>query len=556
MSRRPFSWERSYPPGMSWDIDIQPTTLAAAFDAAAARFADNKALDYRDQNLSYADLGARVTMAAAAFLRAGIGAGKTLALYLPNTPDFPICFFGGTKTGARLVLLSPLDAERELAYKLKDSGARVMVTTTLGPLLPMALKLLDAGSLDKLIVVDDGDWGASPVPLSQIPERPDVVTWHSFVEGAEPPEIWPEISPSDTALLQYTGGTTGRPKGAILSHANLTAAATIYNTWFQHVRPSKPGDDRIICVLPLFHIYALTTILIRQVLRGNEILLRPRFDAESVLTDIETKRVTNFPGVPTMWIALANVPDLESRDLSSLTYCGSGGAPLPVEIGKRFENLTGLQLLGGWGMTETSPAGTNLMRSIPAKAGTIGIPMPGVEVGIVALEDPTRELKPGEVGEIRIKGPNVTSGYWNRRQETEQAFADGYFLTGDVGYMDEDGYFFIVDRKKDMILSGGFNVYPQVVEQAIYEHPSVKEVLVIGIPDGYRGESAKAFVALREGAEAFTLEDLQKFLADKIGKHEMPRALEFREALPRTVVGKFSKLQLKLEEQQKQTSED
>jgi long-chain acyl-CoA synthetase len=286
--------------------------------------------------------------------------------------------------------------------------------------------------------------------------------------------------------------------------------------------------------------------------RGGLILLRLKFDPDETLRDIEIGRATWFPGVPTMWIALANRPDIAERDLSSLTVCSSGGAPLPVEVKLRFETLTGHRLGGGWGMTETAPAGT----FIPAGHGapppaSIGLPMPSVEMGIVALDDPHRELRPGEVGELRIKGPNVTRGYFNRPEETASAFADGYFLTGDIGYMDADGFFFIVDRKKDMIVSSGFNVYPQMIEEAIYEHPSVEEVLVIGVPDNYRGEAAKAFVKLKSGAIGFTLGELHEFLADKLGRLELPTQLEFREALPRTAVGKLSKAELKQEQRRK-----
>jgi long-chain acyl-CoA synthetase len=301
-------------------------------------------------------------------------------------------------------------------------------------------------------------------------------------------------------------------------------------------------------VLPLFHIYALTTILLRGLKRGAEIMLRSRFDVEQTLRDMEVGRATHFPGVPTMWIALSNAPGIETRDFSSLAYCGSGGAPLPVEVGERFERLTGHRLVGGWGMTETSPAGTNRLGAGPRKPGTIGLPLPGVEMDICSLEDPSKVLPPGETGELRIRGPNVTRGYWNRPDETAASFVGDWFLTGDIGYMDEDGFFFIVDRKKDMIISGGFNVYPQMIEQAIYEHPAVQEVLVVGIPDSYRGESAKAFVSLRAGAEPFTLEELQAFLKDKLGRHEMPHALEIRPALPRTAVGKLSKVELRAEE--------
>jgi long-chain acyl-CoA synthetase len=425
------------------------------------------------------------------------------------------------------------------------------VTTNFGSLLPMALKLLDAGHIDRLIVGEDEAWGPSPIPLAPIPEKEGVTAFGAFVEGAPLPTAWPEIRPDDIALLQYTGGTTGSPKGAILTHGNLTAAIATYHAWYNPQLNLPPGSQRVICALPLFHIYALTTILLRQLQNGNEILLRLRFDAETILHDIEVKRATAFPGVPTMWIALANHPGIEKRDFSSLTHCTSGGAPLPVEVGAQFERLTGRSLRGGWGMTETSPAGTNLPTEGPVKVGSIGLPMPGIEVDVVALDDPRRVLAPKEIGELRIRGRNVIKGYWNRPEETAKSFVDGWLLTGDIGYMDEDGYFFIVDRRKDMIISGGFNVYPQVIEQAVYEHPQVEEAAVIGIPDAYRGEAAKVFVKLKEGAPGFTLEELNAFLADKIGRHEMPAALEIRASLPRSPVGKLSKLELRDEERRR-----
>ncbi len=555
MSERPFAWERSYPPGISWDAPVRTSAIPDLFDKAVADFGPRRMIEYRGVDLTYEAMRKMVDKATAGFLRGGIGRGLTLAVYLPNTPYHPIAFFGGLKAGARLVMLSPLDAERELAYKLKDSGARTLVTTDLGHMLPMATKLLDAGHLDRVIVGEDAAWGAPPIPVAPIPDSPNVIRWPDYVRGSQIPADWPTVAPSDIAVLQYTGGTTGLPKGAILTHANLTAATSIYETWFNGQNLSKAGEDRVVCVLPLFHIYALTTILLRQIKSGNEILLRLKFDVETTLCDIEQLRATVFLGVPTMWIALANTPGIERRDLSSLRYCGSGGAPLPVETARRFANQTGHRLLGGWGMTETSPAGTNLPAVGPDKPGSIGLPMPGFEMGVVALDEPTRELSQGETGELRVKGPNVTSGYWNRPEETKAAFADGYFLTGDIGYMDEDGYFFIVDRKKDMILSGGFNVYPQVVEQAIYEHPAVAEALVIGVPDEYRGEAAKAFVALREGADPFTLDELRGFLADKVGKHEMPQQLEIRDALPRSAVGKLIKTSLREDERRKAASD-
>jgi len=300
-------------------------------------------------------------------------------------------------------------------------------------------------------------------------------------------------------------------------------------------------------VLPLFHIFALTTVLLLSLKHGNVISLHQRFDVDAVMRDIEVKRATGFPGVPTMWIAIAALPDLEKRDLSSLAYVGSGGAPLPVEVAKILASRTGLSLRSGWGMTETCSPGTANPSEGPDKPASIGLPLPSIELDIVALDDPKKVVPVGEVGEIRIKGPNVTKGYWNRREETAEAFVGDKFLTGDIGYVDDDGYYYIVDRKKDMIISGGFNVYPQMIEQAIYQHPAVQEVIVIGIPDQYRGEAAKAYVKLRTAAEKFSLEELREFLTGKIGKHELPAALEFRDDLPKTTVGKLSRHELRIE---------
>lgn len=547
MPSRPFAWEKSYPPGVKWDTPIRVTTLGTLIDEASTSFAERPAFEFRDRIITYADLGRQSDAFGAALMRAGVTRDDTVALYLPNMPTHPICFFGAAKAGIRIAHLSPLDAERVLAYKLKDAGARTLVTSDIAPLFGMALKLFDQGLLDRLIVAVDAGFGPSGIPTLPIPDRPGIITFSDFVEGAERPAAWPDVRPDDLALLQYTGGTTGMPKGAMLSHGNLSAAVSIYDTWQVALPSGDPADDRIILVLPLFHIYALTSVMLRQLTRGSCMLLRMRFDPDQTFDDFEKRRATIFPGVPTMWIALINHPRFATADLSSLIYAASGGAPLPVEIARRFENRAGFRLTGGWGMTETSPAGTNVPNTGVSKPGTIGLPLPGLEMDICALDDPHRVLPPGEVGEIRIRGPNVTRGYWNKPEESAASYADGWFLTGDIGYMDEDGFFFIVDRKKDMIISGGFNVYPQMIEQAIYEHPSVGEVIVIGIPDGYRGEAAKAFVTLREGAEAFTLEELQAFLKDKVGRHEMPAALEFRDSLPKTPVGKLSRAELRSE---------
>ncbi len=545
--RRPFLWEKSYPPAMRWEIPIPRRALGDVLRQSVRDYATQPFLEYRDHSIGYAEFGRRAEAFAAALLRAGLGPGSTIALYLPNTPYHPFAFLGAVLAGVRVTHLSPLDAERELAHKLGDSGAAMLLTVDYPGLLGMALKLHAAGEVARLVVASEAAWGLPAAALAPIPAVEGVVRYEDFIADALSPTSWPTVSPDDVALLQYTGGTTGRAKGAMLTHGNLTAALTMYDEWYNRQGEAVAQRQRVIGVLPLFHIYALTTILLRQLSAGGEILLRPRFDVETTLQDIEVKRATAFPGVPTMWIALANFPGIETRDFSSLENCGSGGAPLPVEVAARFEKLTGQRLGGGWGMTETAPAGTAHLKHGPHKPGSVGLPLPGIEMDVVALDDPRRRLGPNQSGELRIKGPNVTPGYWNRPEETAAAFVDGYFLTGDIGHMDADGYFYLVDRKKDMIISGGFNVYPQLIEQAIYEHPGVAEVLVIGVPDGYRGEAAKAFITLRPGQAEFSLEDLKAFLADKVGKHEMPAALEFRAALPRTPVGKLSKKELREE---------
>jgi long-chain acyl-CoA synthetase len=538
--------EQFYPEGVHWDDAIARGTLPDLLSQAASEFGVRPALEFRDRPIGFVELESMVETAAAAFLRAGYGKGTSVALFLGNTPDHPVNFFGALKAGCRVAHLSPLDGEIALSHKLTDSGARVLVTSNLAALLPTALKFLDKGLIDRLVVCEDDHWGKVGTQQAPLPDNPAIITFRQFADGATKPAQWPGIGADDVALLQYTGGTTGLPKGAMLTHGNLTSSVSIYDVWGRPTR-AKRGDivERVICVLPLFHIYALTVVLLSCLRRGTLISLHQRFDVEAVMRDIEVKRATAFPGVPTMWIAIAALPDLDKRDLSSLVSCGSGGAPLPVEVARIFERKVGMKLKSGWGMTETCSPGTGHPPEGPDKPGSIGLMLPGIELDVVSLDDPKQVMPVGEVGEIRIRGPNVTKGYWNKPTETADAFVGDRFLTGDIGYMDADGYFYLVDRKKDMIISGGFNVYPQMIEQAIYTHPSVQEVIVIGVPDDYRGEAAKAFIKLRDGATPFTLDELRAFLTGKLGKHELPAALEFVEALPRTAVGKLSRHELR-----------
>jgi long-chain acyl-CoA synthetase len=541
---RPFPWEASYPPGMAWDVTIADRTLPDDLAIQTSRHGAHVFMDYRSAETSYAALARQSDLVAAGLLRLGLRQGERVALYLPNTPYHPFSFFGVLKAGGVVVHISPLDAPRELKHKLTDSGARLLITTNFRQMVESAEHLLEAGLIDRMIIGDDAALSPAPgLPVVPIPADDGRIMNFDTLTGGPLPGAWPVILPTDLAILQYTGGTTGIPKGAMHTHASLNAAVGLVENFFASQAKEPVLPERIIAVLPLFHIYALTMML-WQIRLGSTFLLHLRFDVAAVLHDIEVKRATCLPAVPTMLIALAAVPDIAARDLSSLKEIRSGGAPLPLQVARQFERITGGRIGSGWGMTETASGGTATLRHGLAKEGSIGLPLPGIEIQIVSTENPRDILPLGQAGEIRLKGPHLFIGYWNKPEETAKDFVDGFFLTGDIGLMDADGMVFLVDRKKDMIISGGFNVYPRMIEEAIYEHPDVEEVIVIGVPDDYRGQSAKAFVKLRDGAAAFSLDDLRLFLRDRVGRYELPAALEIRDQLPKTPVGKLSKKEL------------
>lgn len=544
------AWRRRFSHACDWDSPLEIGTLPALLAAGCAAADGGPALDFRGRRLSYPDLAARVERLAAGFLAMGLAENSVIGLYVPNTPLHPIAVFAAARAGLRIVLLSGLDAPRELAHKLAVTHARILVTTDLSAYLQTGLNLLEKGIIDQLVVEEDGAWGPSAESQTlAIPERAGVVPLARLLE-APAPAAWPERGPDDVFLLQFTGGTTGLPKAAMLTHGNLTAAVAIYRLW-----NNRPGiasrDNRVVGMLPLFHIYALTAVLLCTIRDGGLILLHQRFDVEALAQDIAVKKATCVYGVPTMWFALLERATRVPVDCASLRLCMSGGAPLPFDVQARLGRILGQPLQVGWGMTETAPAGTRVPDGAESRPGLIGVPLPGIAMRVVSLDDFSREVATGEVGEIAIRGPNVFRGYFENPEATRDAFCDGWFLTGDIGRVDEDGLFDLIDRRKNMIISGGFNVYPTVIEGAIYEHPDVAEVIVIGIPDPYRGQSAKAFVTLRPGAAPFDLAALQAFLSDRIGRHEIPRELEFRESLPRSPAGKLLASVLVAEERER-----
>ncbi|WP_288904566.1 long-chain fatty acid--CoA ligase [uncultured Sneathiella sp.] len=558
-----FLWEKSYPKGVTWEIEIEEKPVYALLDDTVAKWPNNFAIDFMDKRITYAELDDLVNRAAKGFRALGVKEGVHVGLYLPNTPHYIVCFFGILKAGGTVVNYSPLDAKRELRHKIEDSHTDFIVTLDLEVLYPNIADMLKETRLKKIIVGCLKE--VLPFPknflypivkskeISKIPNDDAHLTFKQLLANDGKIEASPVANPAEqVAVLQYTGGTTGLPKGAMLTHKNLIAAC-------QQFRRMQEGEDgvlvdgveKVLAVLPLFHIYALSVIMNFGIAGGYEIILHPKFELNDVMKDLNKKKPSVFPGVPTMYMAIASHPNIKDYDLSSLKFCASGGAPLPLEVQEKFQKVTGCRLLEGWGMTETSPSGTSTPMTDKRVSGAAGVPLPGIEIRILGVDDKSVIMPTGEIGEISIKGPNVMKGYWNKPEATEASFVDGFFLTGDTGYLDEDGYMHIVDRTKDMITSGGFNVYPRIIEEAIFEHPAVAEVTVVGIPDDYRGEAAKAFIKLTPNGEEFTLEELREFLQDKLGKHELPAAVEFRPELPKTLVGKLSKKELVEEEKLK-----
>ena len=549
-------WEDSYPPEIGWEIEVPDKSLQGLFQEAVTKWPDNVVCDFFGRRYTYAEMAGLVDRAARGLQELGVGRGVHVGLYLPNVPHYIISFFGILKAGGTVVNFSPLYAERELIYQIEDSETELMVTLDLAALYPNMAKAMAASRLKKLIVGSLNQ--VLPFPknhlyrlakrkeICRIPRDHAHLSFRELLDNDGKLEPVPFGAPEDEiAVLAYTGGTTGTPKGAMLSHANLAASVAMTNAWSSD--SLEEGKERVLAVLPLFHIFALSSVMLASVVRGSELILHPRFDVDLVLKDIDKKRPTLFAGVPTMYTAMINHPEIGKYDLSSLKACGSGGAPLPIEVLSRIEELVGCLVIEGYGLTETAPNCITNPWTDKRKKGSIGLPLPGTLVEIRDVDDPDKVLNPGETGEICITGPQVTRGYWKRPDETANAIRDGRLHTGDIGYMDKDGFVFLVDRKKDMIISSGFNVYPRTIEEAIYEHPSVAEVTVIGIPDAYRGQAAKAFIKLRRGA-ALEFDELKSFLADKLGKHEMPAEMELRDELPKTMVGKLSKKELVEEE--------
>lgn len=527
-------------------------SLPAMFFASAGRYPDRNLIDFMGRKYSYKECANGVSRVAKGLQDMGVGKGDRVGLFLPNVPHYITAYYGAMAIGATVVNFSPLYTVDELAHQVEDSGTKMLFTISASALLPTALEVLEKSSLERLVVGSVA--GALPsakgifyrmFKRKEQAKRPDDDRIIGFQEllsndgNYQAAKIHPE---KDIALLQYTGGTTGTPKGAMLSHQNLTANARQVNA----IDPYRDIEDRIVGVLPLFHVFANTAVLNRTVFSGGEIVMLPRFDAAATLAAVQRTKATALPGVPTMYQALLDCPQIDKTNFSSLRVCISGGAPLAAELKQKWEAKTGANLVEGYGLTESSGVVSANPYEGLNKPRTIGQPVPGTLIRLVDKEDPTKDVDPGEPGELVFSGPQVMQGYWNRPDADEDVFIDGFLRTGDVAVIDDDGYVSIVDRLKDMIAVGGFKVFPSELEKILYKRDEIKEALVIGVPDKYSGEKPKAYVALEKDCEV-DADELKEWLNGQIGKHERVVGIEVRDELPKTMIGKLDRKALRAE---------
>jgi long-chain acyl-CoA synthetase len=551
-------WLAHYPPQIPHTIEYPNKTLQEFLKEAASQFADKSAIHFLGKELTFREVYEQALKLANYLVKLGLKKGDRVSIMLPNCPQAVISYYGVLLAGGIVVQTNPLYTERELEYQLNDSGAQIIITLDL--LYSKAVKMKAVTKLKHLIITSIKDYLPFVkklfYPLAQrkqqqvivkVKEQDDQHLFSNVIAFTEAKEIEVEIDPvEDVALLQYTGGTTGFPKAAMLTHQNLISNTLMCACWMYQC---EKGNESILGILPFFHVYGMTTVMNLSIMEGYKMILLPKFDPETALKTIEKLKPTLFPGAPTIYIALLNHPNLKNYDLSSIKVCISGSAPLPVEVQEKFEAVTGGKLIEGYGLTEASPVTHgNFVWDGERVKGSIGVPWPDTEAKIVSLET-GEEAKVNEIGELAVRGPQVMKGYWNQPFETEAVLRDGWLYTGDLGYMDERGYFFIVDRKKDMIIAGGYNIYPREVEEVLYEHPKVQEAVVVGVPDAYRGETVKAFIVLKEG-ETCTEEELHTFMRNRLAAYKVPRIYEFRKELPKTAVGKILRRVL-IEEEKK-----
>lgn len=556
VSQRP--WQKFYPKHIRPSIDYPKEPLQSLLINSALKYPDSIALEFEGKKLSFKELNELSNQFANGLVSLGLARNSKVAVILPNLPQFVICFYGALKAGAIVVPCNPLYREKEIEFQLNDADVEVVVILNnvlhpndfyaefekARPRLQKIKHVFVTSIIDYLPPIKKQL--AGPVRKIKTVKKPDTINLVDFLSKQskkEPPS--PQTDPvEDVAVLQYTGGTTGISKGAMLTHYNLLSNTLMLMDWTNSGR-----GEKVLAVIPFFHIYGLTVAMNSAVSVGEEMVLLPQFHVKEVLETIQKHKIAVFPGVATMYIALLNYPELANYSVDTIRKCVSGAAPLPVEVQKKFNEITGGKLVEGYGLTEASPVThcNPIADGATVKAGSIGIPLPDTDAKIVDSETGMKDVPLGEEGELAIKGPQVMKGYWKRPDETAAVFRNGWLLTGDVAKMDSDGYFYIVDRKKDLIDASGFKVWPKEVEEVLFSHPDIKEAAVVGVKDQYRGETVKAFIVLKNKDKNPGPDAIMAYCRSKIAPYKVPKQIEFRDELPKTLVGKVLRRSLREE---------
>jgi long-chain acyl-CoA synthetase len=545
-------WLKSYDPEVEHSREYPETCLPQVLEQNAKNFPDRPATDFFGARLTYRQLLDQVLRMANGLKAIGVQEGTKIAIMLPNSPQCVIAYYASLWLGATVVMTNPLYVEREMLHQWTDSEAQVLFI--LDHLYPRAEKVLPKTAIRSTIVTSIKDY--LPFPLRYLyPVKARfkklfmavpydgirVLSFKKMIEQNRPGPIGCAAKPEGLALLQYTGGTTGTPKGAMLTHRNLLANVMQIVSW---VPVRDFSSDRVLAVLPFFHVLGMTVALNFSIYTGCAIIIVPRFDPDELIKVINKKKPTFFPGVPAIYIALMAHPKVDSFDLTSIKFCVTGAAPMPVDILRRFEEKTGSRIVEGYGLSEASPVTHVNPIQGTRKPGSVGIALPDTDCRIVDSQNGTEDVAPGEVGELIVRGPQVMAGYWKKERETRETLRDGWLYTGDLATMDGDGYVFIVDRKKDMVISSGYNVYPREIEEVLYEHPKVLEAAAIGVPHSKKGEVIKVYVVPKQG-QVLNSDELLAWCKEKLAPYKVPKEIELTESIPKTTVGKVLRRKLR-----------
>jgi long-chain acyl-CoA synthetase len=542
-------WYKSYVKGVPFNVDYQKVVLTEILTRTVTQFPEKPALIFLDSKVSYRQLNEMANRFANALIGLGIKPGDKVAMLMPNMPQLVAATYGAWRAGAVVVMNNPLYTDNELEFQFNNSESTVLVTLDL--LGPRMIHLRGKTPIRHIVIAHIRDHLKFPkkqlLPIlakdkhKNIPLTPQVYEWTDLLKKSSTNDPRVPVGFDGLASLQYTGGTTGISKGVMLTHANLSINVQQVAAWFPGF---ARGTETQLGVLPFFHVFGLTTCMNLCIWNGWADVLIPRPEAQAILEAVQKYRVSFFPGVPTMFIATLNHPKIAKYNLESIRGCFSGAAPLPVEVIKSFEDKTGSQICEGYGLSESSPVATINPFGGVTKPGSIGVPLPDTDIKVVDLVNGEKEMPVSEVGELIIKGPQVMGGYYKMPEETALTLRDGWLFTGDIGKMDEDGYFYIVDRKKDMVIAGGYNVYPREIDEVLFEHPKILECCAVGIPDPYRGETIKAFVVFKPG-EKLTEEEVIQYCQGKLAKYKVPKSVEFMSALPKSGIGKILRKELR-----------